>query len=102
MTRAITFAGPLGFGDCTLGDDGLVTISRAQAPAASRSPRPGMKIAAAMTEDIAGLPVDRACQVIAASLPVPGEFEPGRDLEAWLLPLTDFTFQFLVTPADPS
>lgn len=135
--RTITFAGPLGFGDVTLSDDGMVTIDRephdylgeflareaGQAalaaggaalaaakrtseawtayPAASRSARHGMRVQACWSLESAGKNIGDVCRDISASLPGLDDFEPGSDLETWLLPLVDFTLQFLVTPADP-
>ena len=132
MSRSVTFAGYLGPGDVALSDDGMVTVDRkphdylneflstvvrtattdavaeaaraAQAwptyPAAKRGPRPGRTVQVGWSAELAGKGIDDACRTI--TLPGLDDFEPGRDLESWLLPLTDFTFHFLITPADPA
>lgn len=105
--RTATFAGFLSFGDYEIdAEKGLVTIKAAtclpSAAPAHRSPRPFTRRSTGWNREYEGLGAEevgrRQAPILAGESDEKG-FLPGIPLETWLLPRTDSTFHFLITPA---
>lgn len=127
LTRTATFAGFLGFEDCCADPaTGTVTIQRPgrnrhaameglpleqlraalrampALPPVSRSARPFTTETQSWLAESAGLGAEDLGREFAAKVAPQAAARaglPGETLECWLLPVTDFSFRYLITPA---